>query len=130
MKMRFLEKLRQKARSLKGELNVVIIAYRDKRTPVLPKLLIGITVAYMLSPIDLIPDFIPVIGLLDDLIIIPFLIALSLRLLPKEVLTDAREKAGSSPWVVERKSWVVAILIVLVWAAALYFGIKFFASGR
>ena len=70
-----LSKLKQKARQLKSEAQVLMIAYKDKRTPVTAKILIGITVGYLLSPIDLIPDFIPVLGLLDDLIIVPILIA-------------------------------------------------------
>ncbi len=75
-----LSKLKQKARQLKSEAQVLVRAYSDKRTPITAKMLIAITVGYLLSPIELIPDFIPVLGLLDDLIIVPALIALSIKL--------------------------------------------------
>ena len=72
--MYFLSRLKQKAKKLKSDAGVLIIAYREKRTPIMAKFLVGVTVAYLLSPIDLIPDFIPVLGLVDDLIIVPALI--------------------------------------------------------
>lgn len=75
-----------------------MIAYKDKRTPIAAKMLIGITIGYLLSPIDLIPDFIPVIGLLDDLIIVPALIALSNKLIPEVVLKVARENHFNHLW--------------------------------
>jgi uncharacterized membrane protein YkvA (DUF1232 family) len=68
----------------------------DPRTPWLPKVILGFAVAYLLSPIDLIPDFIPVLGHLDDLILIPALVWLALKTVPKEVITDCREKARLS----------------------------------
>ena len=89
--MSLIQTLKQKAKKLKAEAQVLMIAYKDKRTPLTAKILIGITIGYLLSPIDLIPDFIPVLGLLDDLIIVPALIALSIKLIPEIVLHDARE---------------------------------------
>ena len=89
--MKAIQRLKQKAKKLKSEVEVLIIAYKDKRTPIIAKILIGITAGYLLSPIDLIPDFIPVLGLLDDLIIVPFLIKLSIKIIPKIVLDDARK---------------------------------------
>lgn len=77
--MKLLDNLKQKAKKLKSEAQVLMIAYKDNRTPLKAKILIGITVGYLLSPIDLIPDFIPVLGILDDLIIVPALIALSIK---------------------------------------------------
>ncbi|HSM62649.1 MAG TPA: YkvA family protein, partial [Gillisia sp.] len=69
--MGFLQKLKEKVKHLKSEIQVLSIAYSDKRTPWTAKLLIGLTVGYLLSPIDLVPDFIPVLGILDDLILVP-----------------------------------------------------------
>jgi uncharacterized membrane protein YkvA (DUF1232 family) len=83
--------LKLRAKKLKSEARVLLIAYRNKRTPVIAKILIGVTAGYLLSPIDLIPDFIPVLGFLDDLIIVPALIALSVKLIPDTVLAEARE---------------------------------------
>ena len=90
--MKFIQTLKLRAKKLKSELQVLVIVYKDKRTPLFAKILIGITIGYLLSPIDLIPDFIPVLGLLDDLIIVPFLIRLSIKLIPQKILDEAREK--------------------------------------
>src|ERR1041385_6064900 len=75
--MKLLGSLKAKAKKLKAEAQVLMLAYKDKRTPLVAKILIWVTVGYLLSPIDLIPDFIPVLGILDDLIIVPALITLS-----------------------------------------------------
>jgi len=79
-----------------------MIAYKDKRTPAFAKVLIAITVGYLSSPIDLITDFIPVLSLLDDLIIVPALIALSIKLIPETVLNDAREKLSITRYRIKR----------------------------
>lgn len=84
------DQLRRVARSLKQELAVYRLVLKDPRTPRLPKLLLGLAVGYALLPFDLIPDFIPVIGQLDDLIIVPGLIILALKLIPPEVVADYR----------------------------------------
>ena len=122
--MGFLRKFKDKAKALKSEIIVLIIVYKDKRTPLLPKLLIGLTVGYLLSPIDLIPDFIPVLGLLDDLIIVPLLIRWSIKLIPKNLLAEARQKAQESSNVVKKSNWLFAIIILILWVsiiALLYF---------
>ena len=87
--MNILTKLKEKVRKLKAEIQVLIFAYSDRRTPLMAKLVIGLTVGYLLSPIDLIPDFIPVLGILDDLIIVPLLIMWSINLIPKNILEEA-----------------------------------------
>ena len=119
--MSILTNLKQKARELKLEAQVLMIAYKDKRTPITAKLLIGIAVGYLLSPIDLIPDFIPVLGILDDLIIVPALIALSIKLIPETVLSDAREKLKNNPQRYKKTNWLFAIIIIIIWLSALYF---------
>jgi uncharacterized membrane protein YkvA (DUF1232 family) len=118
--MSILDKLKQRARQLKSEAQVLMIAYKDKRTPASAKMFIGITVGYLLSPIDLIPDFIPVLGILDDLIIVPALIALSIKLIPEIVLNDAREQLKSNPWRFKKNNWKFAIVIILIWICVLY----------
>jgi uncharacterized membrane protein YkvA (DUF1232 family) len=119
-----LEKLKSRARVLKNEAIVVYIAAKDPRTPWYAKALIFFVVAYAFSPIDLIPDFIPVLGYLDDLIIIPAGIALAIRLIPADALEEARGKvAGSS---MERSVRVVGVVvIVFVWVVILIIIIKF-----
>lgn len=119
--MSILDKLKQRARQLKSEAQVLMIAYKDKRTPASAKILIGITVGYLLSPIDLIPDFIPVLGILDDLIIVPALIALSIKLIPEIVLNDARELLKNNPQRYKKNNWVFAVVIIIIWLSVLYF---------
>ena len=91
--MNFFPRLQQKAKNLKKEILALYYAYQNPKLPLLPKILIISTVAYALSPIDLIPDFIPILGYLDDLIILPLMISLSLKLIPSEIMKASREKA-------------------------------------
>jgi uncharacterized membrane protein YkvA (DUF1232 family) len=114
-------RINQGLKQLKSQAQVLMIAYKDKRTPAVAKILIGITVGYLLSPIDLIPDFIPVLGLIDDIIIVPALIALSIKLIPETVLTDARDHLKSHPQQFKKNNWLFAALIVIIWIAVLYF---------
>ena len=90
MQQRLIVTLRTQAKRLKRELRALYGASRDARTPWYAKLVVGMVVAYALSPIDLIPDFIPVLGYLDDLILVPAGIKLAIRLIPAEVLAEHR----------------------------------------
>ena len=118
--MKVIQRLKWKAKHLKSEVHVLIIAYKDKRTPISAKILIGITAGYLLSPIDLIPDFIPILGLLDDLIIVPFLIRLSIKLIPHTVLNDAREKVFNNTLQLKKTNWIFASIIIFIWLAFIY----------
>lgn len=107
--------LKENARRLKADVPALALALRDEQTPLAAKLLAGLTVAYALSPIDLIPDFIPVLGYLDDLIILPAMVALTLRLVPAEVFERCRTQAegmweGGKP-----KRWRYAVPVLLIW---------------
>ena len=88
-----LDRLKKRASNLQTETYVLYLAYREPRTPLLAKVLALLVVAYAFSPIDLIPDFIPVLGYLDDLIIVPAGITLALKMIPTEVMANARERA-------------------------------------
>ncbi len=106
-----------RARQLKSDIPAVFLALGKKETPVLAKILAAVTVGYALSPIDLIPDFIPVLGLLDDLILLPLLVTLTIKGIPSETLRQCRAEAeglwnGGKP-----KRWYYALPIVLVWVA-------------
>lgn len=116
MRMTF-SSLRKWAKNLKQQTLVVYFAARDPRTPWLVRLLALFIAAYALSPIDLIPDFIPVLGYLDDLIIVPLGLFLVMRLIPPEVMVDAREKAANA--VRAAVSRVMSIVIVAIWVVVL-----------
>ncbi|MHB9155211.1 MAG: YkvA family protein [Endomicrobiales bacterium] len=84
------KKLKALMQAFKQELDVYRLVLKDPRTPKAAKTLLALAVAYALSPVDLIPDFIPVLGHLDDLVIVPLLVYLALKLIPKEIIEDAR----------------------------------------
>ncbi len=107
-------RLAARARLLKQDLAAVFYAYRDPRLRVLPRVIIAIAIAYALSPIDLIPDFIPVIGYLDDLIIIPALLSLAIALIPDGVMSEARARAKSEPLSL-RRNWLFAAIFIGIW---------------
>jgi uncharacterized membrane protein YkvA (DUF1232 family) len=90
-------RLKKSLLALKAQVHALWLASKDKRTPWYAKTLAGLVVAYALSPIGLIPDFIPVLGYLDDLLILPAGIALAIKLIPPEVMAEARLKAGINP---------------------------------
>lgn len=108
-------KLKDRAKMIKTDIPAVFIALKKKKTPLLPKIIAGITVAYALSPIDIIPDFIPILGYLDDLIILPALIALTIKLLPEDILKQSRLEAEGLWSNGKPKNWVYAIPILLIW---------------
>ncbi|MDQ4421648.1 YkvA family protein [Sphingobium sp. DEHP117] len=108
--------LRAWAKNLKQDVIALWLAARDPRVPRLAKFLAGAVAAYALSPIDLIPDFIPVLGLLDDLLIVPLGIWLAVRLVEPGLMTELRSKAAG---MMVTRSWRAAIVVVLLWLAAL-----------
>jgi len=89
------EGFRSIERNLRRRLKTYQLVLKDRRTPKLAKFLLGLAVGYILLPFDIIPDFIPVIGHLDDVIIVPTLVIIALRMVPKEVVEDCRIRAGS-----------------------------------
>lgn len=114
-------KLKERLKALINKTSQVYIAMKSKQTPWYAKMVGYITVGYFLSPIDIIPDFIPVLGYLDDLIIIPALVALFIKLVPKEVWNASEEEAKSLWKNGKPKRWYYAIPIVLLWGVIVYF---------
>ena len=110
--------VREWARRLKAETLALYLAARDPRTPWYARLLVAAIVAYALSPIDLIPDFIPVLGYLDELILLPVGLALALQLIPTGVMADARERARAELAGARPRSRVAAAIIVAIWLTA------------
>ena len=110
---------REKLNRLKLDIPALFLALKEQDTPVLAKVFAGITVAYALSPVDLIPDFIPVLGYLDDLLLLPLLAAIAIVLIPKEVRARCREKAAGLWADGKPKRWYYAIPIVAFWVILL-----------
>lgn len=119
--------LKEKARQLKTDTYALYLAYKDPRVPWYAKVFVAAVVAYALSPFDLIPDFIPVLGYIDDLIIIPAGFYLSLKMIPREVLEECREKAQSTP-VNAKTKWFAALIIVLIWLIVAYLIFRFISK--
>lgn len=117
--------LKEEMRRLRTDTYVLYLSYKDPRVPWYAKVIIAATVGYALSPIDLIPDFIPILGQLDDLIIVPIGISLALKMIPEEVLDEYREKVQSELNGSKPKNWVAAIIIVLIWLLVVYLFLRF-----
>ena len=125
-----IERLKRWADELKAQLLTLWFCRSHPDTPLLAKISAALVVAYAFSPIDLIPDFIPVIGYLDDLILVPLGIALVLRMIPDHVIAASREKANQ--WMTRNeakpKNYVAAAIILVVWAALAYWAWIAFAD--
>ena len=111
------ESWKRRARQLKAETYALYLAYRDPRVPWYARVFAAAVVAYALSPIDLIPDPIPVLGYLDDLVLIPIGIALALRMIPPDVMAECRERAHAEINAGKPTNWVAAAVIVAIWVA-------------
>ena len=121
-----IENWKAKAKELKTEVYALAIAYRHPRTPWYAKASAALVIAYAFSPIDLIPDFIPIFGYLDDLILIPLGISFAIKMIPKDIMDESHEKAKESEST-KPISWVGAFFVILVWILAIgALTIKFF----
>jgi uncharacterized membrane protein YkvA (DUF1232 family) len=118
--------LKERAKQLKIDIPAVFIALKKKETPLLAKIIAVVTVGYALSPIDLVPDFIPILGYLDDLIILPGLVALTIKLIPTEVFEQCRIESDSIWQDGKPKKWYYAIPVVLIWLSLVFIIIKAF----
>lgn len=131
------EGLRKWARTIKRDVHALYLCSRDPRVPWYAKALAIAVAGYALSPIDLIPDFIPVLGYLDDVIILPLGILLAVRLIPPDVLSDKREATSRAQARPVNRNAAIAIIFVwaisfvlLSWAAYLWFGTIWFTDGQ
>lgn len=116
--------LKARASKLKTDIPSLFLALKDKETPILAKIFAGIVVAYALSPIDLIPDFIPVLGYLDDVIILPMLLVITLKFIPKDMIEKYRKEAQGMWQSGKPKKWYYAIPIVVIWLLVLLLILK------
>lgn len=118
------EKLKARVSQLKRDIPAVYLALKRKETPWSAKILAGLAVCYALSPIDLIPDFIPVLGYLDDVILLPFLVALAIRRIPSQVLEECRQESEDLWADGKPKKWYYALPIVILWLLILWLIVK------
>ncbi|MDW0117726.1 YkvA family protein [Sporosarcina thermotolerans] len=122
------EKMKDWAKSLKRQIFILYYAYKDARTPWYAKFYTACVVAYAFSPIDLIPDFIPILGYLDDVILLPIGIWFALKMIPRNVLTDCEVKAEEKMKNGKPKNWIVGSIIVSVWSLIIiWFVIKIYS---
>ncbi|KRF51125.1 hypothetical protein ASG99_28165 [Bacillus sp. Soil768D1] len=117
------KKIKAWTRNLKKQVFILYFAYKDNRVSWYAKLFVACVVAYAFSPIDLIPDFIPILGYIDDVIIVPLGIMLALKMIPESVLIDCEEKAEELMKKGKPKNWIVGSIIILVWGLILLWGI-------
>ena len=116
--------LKERARKLKKDVPVVFLALKDKDTPLAAKVLAALTVGYALSPVDLIPDFIPVLGYLDDVILLPALIALTVKLIPSDIWEKHAVQAQEMWKDGKPKKWYYAVPVILIWLLVLWLIVK------
>ena len=113
--MQTIQKWKQKARALKQELHALYLACKDKRTPWYAKALGVCVIGYALSPIDLIPDPIPILGYADDFILLPLGIAAVRKMIPPAILAECRIKAREASTKPKRRNWIAAGVIIVIW---------------
>ncbi|TFH58601.1 YkvA family protein [Peribacillus frigoritolerans] len=109
------DKIKTWARSLKRQIFTLYFACKDERVPWHAKVFTACVVAYAFSPIDIIPDFIPILGYLDDVILVPIGVMIALKMIPKNVLADCEVKAEEMMKNGKPKNWIVGSLIVMIW---------------
>lgn len=114
-KVKKLTTFKMRANKLKQDVYVLFLAYKDSRVPWYAKFFAICVVAYAFSPVDLIPDFIPILGYLDDLIIVPVGVALALKMIPKPILDEYRTKVELLRQKGKPKNWISGILIITIW---------------
>ncbi len=116
---------KQRARDLKIQIYALYLAYQHPRVPLPAKIFAGCVVAYAFSPIDLIPDFVPIIGYLDDLIIVPLGIAIALKMIPTDILAECQAQSRELMKLGKPVNWAAAAIIILIWFASAVLATRF-----
>jgi uncharacterized membrane protein YkvA (DUF1232 family) len=120
--------LKEKAKIIKTNIPTLFIALRRKDTPLVAKILAGITVGYALSPIDIVPDFVPVLGYLDDIIILPLLILWTVRLIPSEIFAECKLEAEGMWKHGKPKKWYYALPIIVLYLLIIWWIVSRFLT--
>jgi uncharacterized membrane protein YkvA (DUF1232 family) len=113
--MEAFERWKEGARQIRKDVYTLYYVYKDPRVPLYAKVLVAAVVAYAASPIDLIPDFVPIIGYLDDLVIVPLGIIIALKTVPKPVIEECRAKAEAANDAGTLRRWYSAFIIIAIW---------------
>lgn len=130
MKKKKLDKYKAKAKELTYNLSALYVAYKRKDVSIYTKIIIIIAIGYALSPIDLVPDFIPVLGYLDDLLIVSFLVFIAIKLIPKQIMDECKEQAKDLWREGKPKKWYYAVPIVIIWLLVIFIIVeKIFFNG-
>lgn len=125
----YFERIKVKAKNIKKELKVVYLAYKRPDVPWYAKAVAVLVVGYALSPVDLIPDFIPVIGYLDDIILVPLGITLAIKLIPPNIIDECRAQADEVFKDGKPKNWIAGALIIGLWLLLIGFCLYKVISG-
>lgn len=127
-----MQRWRERARGAKTKIHALLLAYKDPRVPWHARLFAALVVGYALSPLDLIPDPIPVLGYLDDLVLLPIGVVIARRLIPADVLVECREKVAASRGQRKPRNLVAAGVIIMIWflcaGALAFFLLRAFAD--
>lgn len=127
----YLSKIKENGKKIKKEIGALYYAYRRPDVPLYAKLVAILVVGYALSPIDLIPDFIPVLGYIDDLLLLPLGIALAIKLIPSDIMNECREQSDELFQNVKKSNWIAGGIIICIWiiiiSYILYHGISLFS---
>ena len=119
-------KLKERAKQLKTDIPAVFIAIKRRETPFAAKIFAALTIAYALSPIDLIPDFIPILGYLDDLLILPAMVWATVKLIPDDIFQQCRRESAEMWKNGKPKKWYFALPIVLIWLIVIWIIVRLF----
>ncbi|MEE1465178.1 MAG: DUF1232 domain-containing protein [Clostridium sp.] len=117
-------RLKKRAQQLKQDIPVIYLVWKDQDTPLAARLVVGCTILYALSPIDLVPDVIPVLGLLDDVILLPALILLAIRLIPEDIWERNRLRAAEMKLQRMETKWYFALPVLALWLLLFFLIIK------
>lgn len=113
---------------LKRDIGALYLAYRRSDTPLYAKLVSFLVVAYAFSPIDLIPDFIPVLGYIDDLILVPLGIILAIKLIPNDIMIECRKQSENIFKETKSQNWIVGYVIIFIWIIVFFLFVKYILS--
>jgi uncharacterized membrane protein YkvA (DUF1232 family) len=121
----WMDRWKARVHDLKTDVHALLLAYRDNRVPLKAKIVLALVVAYAVSPIDLIPDFIPILGYLDDLILLPLGIMLAVKMIPAEVMQECRVMAVAA--LPEKKASVIigTVIVIVLWMAIIAAAVVF-----